>query len=339
MIRARIHRVGLIALAALALVTACGPDEATQPAAARAQMREDPRLAAAWPLLLQHCLRTPLCDPMAQIGDGAGEASGAVGDVVWRAHGADGAGEVTISLLAIRGRGGAAGRPLSSTETPANLRARRDRAAWLSLAYQIATEEAEEVAATMLLRSPHLVLAVPGGAQATSRRALEDITRTHVQSLTWSDGEVGARIAVIGASGPVVTTTTVGAAAASTMTDADALRLGAEPWLFETGPLSPPAALLDALRAGDTLSLRITVPDGGVILTDAFYSGGYAVALQQATTALTDPEIAQPIAERCARFASEPDSFWMVANVSPALLVCDPRTPEQRAADESATPR
>ena len=63
---------------------------------------------------------------------------------------------------------------------------------------------------------------------------------------------------------------------------------------------------------------------------DALYAVGYEGALKQATDSLSDPEIARPIAARCERFMSEPDSFWKIADVTPALLVCDPRTLEQR---------
>ena len=43
-----------------------------------------------------------------------------------------------------------------------------------------------------------------------------------------------------------------------------------------------------------------------------------------------DPEIAKTVHDRCVRFNDKKDEFWKIADVTPALLVCDPRTPEQR---------
>ena len=70
--------------------------------------------------------------------------------------------------------------------------------------------------------------------------------------------------------------------------------------------------------------------EGHVILTDALYANGFESALKQATDALADPEIVRPIITRCERFADRPDDFWKLADVTPALLACDPRPPELR---------
>jgi hypothetical protein len=99
----------------------------------------------------------------------------------------------------------------------------------------------------------------------------------------------------------------------------------------------PLPALMQAIADGETLGLRISAP-GGVILSDAIYTGGYAGALHEATEALIDPELARPILERCARFEKERPEFWKLADVTAALRVCDPRTPLQRAQDAAPAP-
>ena len=76
--------------------------------------------------------------------------------------------------------------------------------------------------------------------------------------------------------------------------------------------------------------MKLLAPNGDLLLVDALYAHGYESALKEGTDALADPEIAKPIIERCARFASEKDEFWKLADVTPALLVCDPRPPELR---------
>lgn len=92
----------------------------------------------------------------------------------------------------------------------------------------------------------------------------------------------------------------------------------------------PLPELMAALNAGETLSAKLLSANGDLLLVDALYAHGYESALSQGTDALADSEITKPIIERCARFASEPDTFWKAANVTPALLVCDPRPPELR---------
>jgi hypothetical protein len=95
-------------------------------------------------------------------------------------------------------------------------------------------------------------------------------------------------------------------------------------------------ALLKALRANRSLSLKMYAPDGALLLSDVMYSVGYAGALEDAA-ALADPEINRPIEERCARFAAEKNEFWKIADVTAALRVCDPRTPDQRRRDEESS--
>ena len=61
--------------------------------------------------------------------------------------------------------------------------------------------------------------------------------------------------------------------------------------------------LMAALMAGESLSLKLLAANGDIILADVLYAQGFESALQQASGALADPEIAQPIIARCERFA------------------------------------
>jgi hypothetical protein len=150
-------------------------------------------------------------------------------------------------------------------------------------------------------------------------------------------GEGGARIEIAGKRGALFTGYSWGMGAADISDDEEAVKRGFEPWVFYAPQNirdEPVVALLDAVTAGETLSLRITAPDGGVMLSDAIYTGGYAEALSEAVAALADPELVKTIPERCARFGDERDEFWKAADVTAALRVCDPRTAEQRQRDE-----
>src|SRR5262249_47297302 len=137
--------------------------------------------------------------------------------------------------------------------------------------------------------------------------------------------------------GPLFTGHSWGLAAADFVTDDDAVRRGFEPWVFYAPQNirdEPLPKLLAAIQVGETLSLKISGPDGGVILLDAIYTGGFADALKEATEALADPALKHPIGQRCAQFANKPDDFWKTAKVSAAVRVCDPRSAEQRRRDE-----
>src|SRR5262245_50973021 len=121
-------------LGVLCLMTGCGPE-----GSARSESRKvvadshDP--GADWPLLLQHCLRSPNCDPMSDFGQGLGQASGSAGQSTWfvetadvvKEGGRDYGGAARINLYATRGQGGAAGRPVTMDETASNLRSANAR--------------------------------------------------------------------------------------------------------------------------------------------------------------------------------------------------------------------
>jgi hypothetical protein len=96
----------------------------------------------------------------------------------------------------------------------------------------------------------------------------------------------------------------------------------------------PLPELLAALEAGETLTLKVTAPEGAQMLGDIIYTTGYSQALREAGDALADAEIARPIPNRCARFNEQKPEFWKIADVTAALRVCDPRSIEQRRLDE-----
>jgi hypothetical protein len=333
------HLIPLLALCA----AACGPDDKPAPSAARQQIADNPAMAASWPLLLQHCLRLPSCDPMGEIGDGAGEASGQSGGVYWLALTPDAIGDgalddgaaIHISIPGPRGQGGPAGRPMQVSEMPATLRARRDRNSWLTLVHRIPDADAPRLV-TLYIGTTHIALPVTDAASARTRPQLTGMTADWLDALVWPDGQSGARIEIIGQSGVLFTAHTSGLPGDAQQTGEQVLKQGYEPWVFSVSHdlgETPLPDLAAALEAGETLSLRVSTPDGA-ILTDAFYAGGYGGALARASASLSDPEIGKTIGDRCTRFADEPDTFWKVANVTPALEVCDPRTPEQKLAAE-----
>ncbi len=78
---------GLV-LGMIILVAACGPEGKAR-AASDAVVADAPNPGAAWPLMLQHCLRSPACDPTADFGKGAGQASGLAETVTWFAETSD----------------------------------------------------------------------------------------------------------------------------------------------------------------------------------------------------------------------------------------------------------
>ncbi len=335
-------------LAILALcAAACGPDDKPQAPEAKRQLAENPRMAQAWPLLLQHCLRLPSCDPMGQIGEGTGEASGQSGGVFWFVRTADAVVEgaqdhgasIHIVLPGPRGQGGEAGRPMAISEMPATLRARRDRNSWAVIEYRTPGGAAPEPR-FLTVQTAHLALTVPDAAAAKTRAQLTAKTSDWLDSLAWPDGERGARIELIGRAGVLFGANTSGLSGKALQTNEQVLKQGFEPWvLFASRNLrdEPLPGLIAALMDGESLSLKASAP-GGVILSDAIYSGAFASALERAASALDDPEIARTIGDRCERFSGQPDSFWKLADVTPALDVCDPRTPEQKIAAERGAP-
>lgn len=302
--------IGLVSVV-LVLAGACGPQGKAR-AASDAVVADAQRPGADWPLMLQHCLRSPSCDPATDFGRGVGQASGLAETAAWFAEtrdvvkegGEDYGAALTISAYGTRGSGGAAGRPLTIDELPDSLNGANARRSSLSITYRTPGGGAPE-AYGLAFRSAWVEL---------GDKALADATLT-----------------ISGAAGVLLSETT--GAMPAKEEPANGERAAVAPVVFfyprnlrdEALP-----QLMAALSAGETLSLKLAAPDGGVILQDAIYAFGYDAALKQATDSLVDPEIGKPVSERCRRFASETDAFWKVANVSPALLVCDPRTPEQR---------
>lgn len=327
--------VGILAAASLA---ACDPPKEEVGALKVTEGAADP--GALWPVMLQHCLRAPVCDPMSDFGQGAGQASGHVDQVdffvetadVVKEGGQDYGAALILSLYATRGQGGAAGRPLTIDEGPSNLRATKARRSTLSVEYRTPGGGAPEPYG-LEFRSAQVMLKAPGVDKGKSEQEIANITAAWIEGLTWPSGDTGAKIEITGERGVLYTTYSAGIGVFEYIEEKDAVKRGFEPWwLYAPRNLrdEPLPKLMAAIAAGDTLSLKVTTPDGGEILTDAFYTGGYTEALRHATAALADPEIAKTVHDRCVRFNDKKDEFWKIADVTPALLVCDPRTPEQR---------
>lgn len=324
---------------ALAGLAACGPEEPKAGSVAQA-IEEAARPGALWPVMLAHCLRAPSCDPMSDFGQGAGQASGLVDQVSYFVESADVVKEggedygaaITLSLFATRGQGGKAGRPLTLDETASDLRVAKARRSTLSIEYRTPGGAAPEPY-SLALMSPQIALSAPGRGSFKTQGEMTRASEAHVDAMRWPDGEQGARIEIAAKSGVVFTGYSTGMAAADIFDAKATLRRGFEPWVFYAPQNirdEPLPALMAAIEAGETLGLKIVAPDGGVMLQDAIYTGGYGEALREATEALADPELGRTIPERCARFETERDEFWKIADVTAALRVCDPRTAEQR---------
>lgn len=294
----------------LLMLAACEPS-GPQRAASDAVVADAADKGAAWPLLLQHCLASATCNPMSNFGDGVGEASGYIGSAAWVAYTPETAGEgaqdygakAVINLFGQRGAGGKAGRPLTIDELPDNLGGRKARRTTLSIEYRAPSGAMEPY--FLQVMSPYL---------------------TGI-----ADGVTEARLDVIGAAGVLFSVEARGLPVPPTRvngryTPPPAMVFHASRNLRD----EPLAGLLAALAKGETLSVKLVAADGEVMLQDALYTDGYESGLQLAAASVSDPEIARPLAERCARFAGQPDTFWKVANVTPALFACDPRLPETR---------
>lgn len=296
--------LGLIALAA------CEPEmPAVSESVKVIEKAENKAVAQAF--MRQHCLRSPACDPTTDYGQGAGQASGVGGTVAWfvetqdvvKEGGADYGAALTLSAYGTRGAGGKAGRPLTIDEAPDTFNGQKARRSTLAVTYRTPGGAKPEAYGLQFI-SPYITMTTP----------IED-----------------AKLEIKGQAGLVYAA------------EAGAMPVKKEP---VNGRVKPPEAvtffvarnlrdeplpqLMAALQAGETLSVKLLAPNGDLLLVDALYAHGYESALKQATDALADPEIGKTIIERCARFASEPDEFWKLADVTPALLVCDPRPPELR---------
>jgi hypothetical protein len=287
----------ILSLAVAATLAACAPPAAPSNAQVKQATRSD-----AWPQMLAHCLRSPDCDPMAHVGDGAGEASNHAGEVTWFASTDANTGpKLVVSLHASRGRGGAAARTLTIDEQPDSLAGHLSRRSSLMLQFTPQTGEAPQLS-NISFRSAWV---------EPADKAAQD----YVVEIS---GKAGILLKEPARAVPVVHPAGMKGLSPVTIqfarpADGAALR-----------------ALLAAQRADETLALKITRASGAVVLSDVIYALGYESALGQANDALTDPEIARTISERCARFDGEPDTFWAVANVLAAVQVCDPRLPQER---------
>jgi hypothetical protein len=296
----------ILGLAFLGLAS-CGPD-VPERAASDKVVEDAANPGAAWPILLQHCLRSPHCDPASDFGKGVGQTSGLSGSVAWFGEAGDVVKEgaqdygaaITLSVHGVRGVGGAAGRPLTIDELPNSLAGANAKRSTLAIEYRAPGGGAPE-AYGLQFRSAWLAPA----------------------------GEIDEAMLEISGAAGVLLTGEAGAMAAEDAVDKAAAKGMTFHYLRNLRDEALPA-LMAALTAGETLSLKLIAPDGGVLLQDALYAHGYDGALLQGTNSLADPEIARTIEERCARFATEKDEFWKIADITPALLVCDPRPPEQR---------
>jgi hypothetical protein len=267
--------------------------------------------AVAQAFMRQHCLRSPACDPTTDYGQGVGQASGVAGSAAWfaetkgvvKAGGADYGAALTLSAYGTRGAGGPAGRPLTIDEAPDTFNGPKAKRSTLAIEYRTPGGGAPGAYGLQFI-SPYITMTTP----------LED-----------------AKLEIRGQAGLLYEA------------EAGAMPVKKEP---VNGRVKPPEAvtffvsrnlrdeplpqLMAALQAGETMSVKLLAPNGDLLLVDALYAHGYESALKQATDSLADPEIGKSIIERCTRFASEPDAFWKLADVTPALLVCDPRPPELR---------
>lgn len=297
-------------LVAAILLAACGPDHTTR-AASDAVVEDVANKGAAWPLLLQHCLSSAHCDPMGDFGDGSGEASGVAGSTAWFFQTRERAGEgaqdygakAEINLFGMRATGGPAGRPLTIDELPDNLGGAKAKRTTLSLEYRAPSGALEPY--FLQIVSPH-------------------ITKV-------AEGVTDARLEIRGADGVLFTAEAVGMEAPKT-----AVNGGYDPpesMIFHVSRNlrdEPLPQLMAAIETGDTLSVKLLAADGRSLLQDVLYTDGFAGALARAGEAEADAEIVMPIAQRCARFADKDDAFWEIADVTAALVVCDPRPPARR---------
>jgi len=300
--------LGLIALASG--LAACVPEmPAISESAKVVEKAENPTVAQAF--MRQHCLRSPACDPTTDYGQGVGQASGVAGSAAWFAEskdvvkegGADYGAALTLSAYGTRGQGGAAGRPLTIDELPDTFNGSKAKRSTLAIAYRMPGGGMAEAYGLQFI-SPYITMTAPlEEAKLEIRGQAGLLYEAEAGAMTAKKEPVNGRVK------PPESVT-----------------------FFVSRNLrdEPLPQLMAALKAGETLSVKLLAANGDLLLVDALYAHGFESALKQGTDALVDSEIARPIIERCARFASEPDEFWKLADVTPALLVCDPRPPELR---------
>jgi hypothetical protein len=257
--------------------------------------------------------------------------------------GKDYGGRITLSVIAPRGDGGPAGRPLTLDETSSDLRGPRNRQSWLSIEYRAPSGEPEPY--FLAFRSAQLALKVPGVEGLKTQEAISNRTGDYLAAMSWgkgADGEdrSGAKVEIKGKAGVLLTGYSIGLPLGGKVKDDEAVRRGFEPWSFYLSrnlrdDKAELAGLMKAIEAGETLTLSITAPDGA-ILQDAIYTTGYPAALKEASAALKDPLLVQPITQRCAAYVGKTPADWNVLEVSPASRTCDPRSPDQRQAADKA---
>jgi len=294
----------------LLALAGCGPETPRVSESAKViEGAQYPVVAQAF--MRQHCLRSPSCDPTSDYGQGAGQASGAADSVSWFAEtaevvkegGQDYGAAITLGVYAARGQGGQAGRPLTLDELPDSFTAAKAKRSTLSVEYRAPGGGAPEPY-ELQFTSAYLTLTAP-----LEEATLEIKGKAGVLLSVEAGAMPAKREPVNGRKKPPQSVT----------------------FFFSRNLRDEPLPeLMAALMAGESLSLKLLATNGDVVLADVLYAHGFESALQQGSSALADTEIAQPIIARCERFADRPDEFWKLADVTPALLVCDPRTPEQR---------
>jgi hypothetical protein len=345
------------ALGVVTLLGACDENNGLPRVAQASHVAEDnPDHGVLWPILLQHCLRSPSCDPMSKFSEGAGQASSFAGAVTYfvesadvvKEGGKDYGGRITLSMIAPRGDGGSAGRPLSLDETASDLRGPRNRQSWLSIEYRAPSGEPEPY--FLAFRSAQLALKVPGVEGLKTQDAISSRTGDYVAAMSWGndagkkggDGQdrSGAKIEIKGKAGVLLTGYSIGLPLGGKVKDEEAAKRGYEPWSFYVSrnlrdDKAELAGLMKAIAAGETLTLSISAPDGQM-LQDAIYTIGYPAALKEASAALKDPVLPQSITQRCAAYVGKTAADWNDIDVSAANRTCDPRSPDQRQAADTA---
>ncbi|HVY89940.1 MAG TPA: hypothetical protein VG942_13805 [Hyphomonadaceae bacterium] len=338
----------LLGVIVVGTLGACGP-EGPKRAASENVVADAPNRGAMWPVMLQHCLRSPNCDPMSDFGKGAGQASGLAGyaayfvetkDVV-KEGGVDYGAAITVSVYGSRAGGGKAGRPLTIDEAPDNLHGTDARRSTLSIEYRTPGGGKPE-AYTLAIHPAWVAMSVPGLEAAKTQAEISDTTSDFIARLSFGPEMDGAKIELNGKAGVIATFYSIGLPSGDKVKDEDAAKRGFEPWVFYASRNirdEPLPTLMKALAEGESLNLKITVPTGDAILYDTLYVDGFAKALKEGEAALTDPAIGQPIQDRCEGFDSKPRDFWKTAAVTPALHTCDARTQLQRQQDAAPPQR
>ncbi len=340
-----------LAAGALALLGACEDKSLPRVAQASHVAEDNPDHGALWPILLQHCLRSPSCDPMSKFSEGAGQASNFIGAVnyfvesadIVKEGGRDYGGRITLSMIAPRGDGGAAGRPLTLDETASDLRGPRNRQSWLSIEYRAPSGEPEPY--FLAFRSAQIAIKVPGVETLKTQDAISNRTGDYLAGLSWGKGadgddRAGAMVEIRGEAGVLLTGYSIGLALGGKVKDEDAAKRGFEPWSFYVSrnlrdDKAELANLMKAITSGETLTLTIAAPNGA-ILQDAIYTTGFPAALKEGSAALKDPRLSQALTQRCAPYIGQGAMVWNELDVAPANHTCDPRSSDQRQAAEAA---